>query len=223
MRPTKFVMLLASVLVLAVSATPAGASRHVTQEPDPRGTRRATMRGTTNRCARAGHSLCIDAYDNPARRLCRPRRAVDRVQVRRGRIGERHHLPADPPRGTPDRPRQSGNGATWNFQLRPTFWFGLTLCDTESAPEFTKTCTPDSDANNLVNPDPTAPDYIGKHPGNAFMELQFYGPGYVPQFEGFGCTAHQYCAAMTIDSFNQDQNTGVVQHRRVRQLHPRWG
>ena len=29
------------------------------------------------------------------------------------------------------------------------------------------------------------------------MELQFYGPGYVPQFEGFGCTAHQYCAAMT--------------------------
>ncbi len=41
------------------------------------------------------------------------------------------------------------------------------------------------------------------------MELQFYGPGYVPQFEGFGCTAHQYCAAMTIDSFNSDQNTGV--------------
>ena len=29
------------------------------------------------------------------------------------------------------------------------------------------------------------------------MELQFYGPGYVPQFEGFGCTATQYCAAMT--------------------------
>ncbi len=80
--------------------------------------------------------------------------------------------------------------ATWNFQLRPTFWFGLTLCDSESAPEFTKNCTPDSDANNLVGTDPTAPDYIGKHPGNAFMELQFYGPGYVPQFEGFGCAAH---------------------------------
>lgn len=25
--------------------------------------------------------------------------------------------------------------------------------------------------------------------GNAYMELQFYGPGYVEQFEGFGCTA----------------------------------
>ena len=58
-------------------------------------------------------------------------------------------------------------------------------------------------------PTRAAPDYIGKHPGNAYMELQFYGPGYVPQFEGFGCTAHQYCAAMTIDSRTLNQNTGV--------------
>ena len=42
------------------------------------------------------------------------------------------------------------------------------------------------------------------------MELQFYGPGYVPQFEGFGCTATQYCAAMTIDSLSLNQNTGAV-------------
>ncbi len=39
------------------------------------------------------------------------------------------------------------------------------------------------------------------------MELQFYAPGYVAQFEGFGCTATQYCAAMTIDSFSSNQNT----------------
>ena len=52
-------------------------------------------------------------------------------------------------------PSASGaGGGTWNFQLRPTFWFGLTLCDTESAPEFTKTCTPDSDANDLVGTNP---------------------------------------------------------------------
>ena len=38
------------------------------------------------------------------------------------------------------------------------------------------------------------------------MELQFYGPGYVPQFEGFGCSGTQYCAAMTIDSESLDQN-----------------
>ena len=104
----------------------------------------------------------------------------------------------DGPERAADRVRRRWR--TWNFQLRPTFWFGMTLCDTESAPDFTKTCTPDSDANDLVGTNPAAADYIGKHPGNAYMELQFYGPGYVPQFEGFGCTATQYCAAMTIDS-----------------------
>ncbi|HUK95542.1 MAG TPA: hypothetical protein VLU96_10860 [Gaiellaceae bacterium] len=106
-------------------------------------------------------------------------------------------------------PQNDGSGGTWNFELRPTFWFGLTLCDSESAPEYTKTCTPDSDKNDLVGSNPNKKDYIGKHPGNAFLELQFYGPGYVPQFEGFGCSARQYCAAMTIDSLNEDQNTGT--------------
>jgi len=115
-------------------------------------------------------------------------------------------LPKDPKQ----QPNASGaGGSTWNFQLRPTFWFGLTLCDSESAPEFTKKCKADSDSNDLVGTDPTKRDYIGKHPGNAYMELQFYGPGYVPQFEGFGCAARVYCAAMTIDSLTLDQNTGV--------------
>ena len=60
-------------------------------------------------------------------------------------------LPSDPKAF----PNASGaGGTTWNFELRPTFWFGLTLCDTESSPEFTKTCTPDSDANDLVGTNP---------------------------------------------------------------------
>jgi len=114
------------------------------------------------------------------------------------------------PRDPKTQPNASGaGGTTWNFELRPTFWFGMTLCDSQSSPEFTTNCTPDSNSNNLVGSNPNSPDYIGKHPGNAFMELQFYGPGYVPQFEGFGCTATQYCAAMTIDSRTLNQNTGV--------------
>jgi len=153
-------------------------------------------------------SLCADAYDNPAGEYVG--HDEPSIEYKSGQPGSGNdmtytvRLPDDPPL----KPKADGSGGTWNFELRPTFWFGLTLCDSESAPEFTKTCTPDSDANNLVNPDPTAVDYIGKHPGNAFMELQFYGPGYVPQFEGFGCAATRYCAAMTIDSFNQNQNTG---------------
>jgi hypothetical protein len=115
-------------------------------------------------------------------------------------------LPRDPKK----QPNKTGKGGTtWNFELRPAFWFGLTLCDTQSAPEFTRTCKPDSNRNNLVGTNPKAKNYIGKHPGNAFMELQFYGPGYVPQFAGFGCAAHVYCAAMTIDSRTLNQNTGV--------------
>ena len=114
-------------------------------------------------------------------------------------------LPKDPQ----GQPQNDGSGPTWNFQLRPTFWFGLALCDTESAPEFTKQCKADSDKNDLVGLDPSKPDYIGKHPGTAYMELQFYGPGYVPQFEGFGCSATQYCAAMTIDSLTLDMNTNT--------------
>jgi hypothetical protein len=155
-------------------------------------------------------STCVDAYNTvPGGYVGHDEPSVLFKSGRPGSGNDMTYtvtLPRDPKK----RPNASGvGGSTWNFQLRPTFWFGLTLCDSESAPEFTKKCTPDSDANNLVGTNPSAPDYIGKHPGNAFMELQFYGPGYVPQFEGFGCTKTQYCAALTIDSFNLNQNTGV--------------
>ena len=44
------------------------------------------------------------------------------------------------------------------------------------------------------------------------MELQFYGPGWVPQFDGFGCTATKWCANMTIDSLSDQDNTGISQN-----------
>jgi hypothetical protein len=154
-------------------------------------------------------SLCADAYENPGSEYVghdEPSLLFKSSAHGSGNdLTYTVTLPKDPVR----QPSAAGPGPTWNFQLRPTFWLGLTLCDTESAPEFTQRCTPDSDANNLVGTNPNKPDYIGKHPGNAFMELQFYGPGFVPQFEGFGCDATHYCAAMTIDSRTLNQNTGV--------------
>jgi hypothetical protein len=156
------------------------------------------------------NSLCADIYNNPKGNYVGHDEPL--VEFKSGLPGSGNNmtytmtLPKDPK----EQPNASGKGGTtWNFQLRPTFWFGMTLCDTQSAPNFTHKCKPDTDANNLVGTNPKAPDYIGKHPGNAFMELQFYAPGYVPQFEGFGCTKTQYCAAMTIDSFVSNQNTGV--------------
>jgi hypothetical protein len=156
------------------------------------------------------HSLCMDTYDTLGDEYVG--HDEPSLEFKSGVPGSGNDITyvVTLPRDPRSRPLNGGGGGTWNFQLRPTFWFGLTLCDTESAPEFTKTCNPDTDANDLVGSNPAAPDYIGKHPGNAYMELQFYGPGYVPQFEGFGCAATVYCAAMTIDSLGLNQNTGVA-------------
>jgi hypothetical protein len=114
-------------------------------------------------------SLCADTYSSLGREYVG--HDEPSLEFKSGEPGSgndmtyRIRLPKDPKQ----QPRADGSGATWNFELRPTFWFGLTLCDSESSPEFTKTCTPDSDANNLVGTDPKKADYIGKHPGNAFM------------------------------------------------------
>ncbi len=114
-------------------------------------------------------------------------------------------LPKDPPK----LPKQDGSSGTFNFQIHPAFWFGMAMCDTQSAPEFTNQCTPDSDANIFDGQNPNAADYIGKHPGTAFMEMQFYPPGWAP-FElpgGISCDARQWCAALNIDSLIQNLNT----------------
>ncbi len=39
-------------------------------------------------------------------------------------------LPQDPP----TLPTQDGTGGTFNFQLHPAFWFGMAMCDDQSAP-----------------------------------------------------------------------------------------
>ena len=156
------------------------------------------------------NSTCVDAYNTPQGGYVG--HDEPSVLFKSGRPGSGYDMSytVTLPRNPKQQPNASGvGGSTWDFQLRPTFWFGLTLCDSQSAPEYTRKCTPDTDANNLVGANPKAPNYIGKHPGNAYMELQFYEPGYVPQFEGFGCTRTQYCAALTIDSYTLNQNTGV--------------
>jgi hypothetical protein len=116
-------------------------------------------------------------------------------------------VPADPP----TLPTQDGTGGTFNFQDRIAFWLGMDLCDNQSAPEYTHApCTPNSDGNIFDGADPTKPDYIGFHPGTAFLELQFYPPGWVSFENGISCDATKWCAAMAIFSYNLNQNTGVA-------------
>jgi hypothetical protein len=115
------------------------------------------------------------------------------------------------PKDPPTLPRQDGTGGTFNFQDRIAYWFGMDLCDNQSAPEFThEPCTPNSDANIFDGSDPAKPDYIGRHPGTAFLELQFYPPGWVSFENAISCDATRWCAAMAIFSLDQDQNTGVA-------------
>jgi hypothetical protein len=114
------------------------------------------------------------------------------------------------PKDPPTLPTQDGTGGTFNFQDRIAFWFGMDLCDNQSAPEFTHApCTPNSDTNIFDGADPSQPNYIGHHPGTAFLELQFYPPGWVPFQNAISCDATKWCAAMAIFSFNRDQNTFV--------------
>jgi hypothetical protein len=112
------------------------------------------------------------------------------------------------PKEPPTKPKQDGTGGVYNFQLHPTFWFGMALCDTQSSPnpDPLSTCEPGSDENIFDNPDPTAKDYIGKHPGSAFLELQFYPPGWIGSPGLLSATA--WTAALTAESFSLNMNTG---------------
>ena len=119
----------------------------------------------------------------------------------------RLRLPKDPPL----RPKQDGTGGTWNFQLHPAFWFGMAVCDDQGDPNPGGSpnagpnipCMPDSDRNIFDSPNPHSPDYIGRHPGTAFMEMQFYPPGWVTSN-----SATQWTAALNIDTFDDNANTG---------------
>ena len=95
-------------------------------------------------------------------------------------------LPVDPTRA----PTASGT-VTQYAELSVAPWFGLPLCDPRSYPQ--RPCQPDSDANQSQINNPSAA-------GSAFMELQFYPPGYAPFQDAISCSQTQWCVAMTIDS-----------------------
>jgi hypothetical protein len=106
-------------------------------------------------------------------------------------------LPQDPP---PSNPMKVGK--SYNFELHPAFWFGMAMCDTQSFPEQVPYCTPDSD-KNIVDP-----ALSPKHPGTAFMEMQFYPPGWAPWPAGVSCDPTKWCAALNIDSLSENPVTG---------------
>ncbi|MGD0604812.1 MAG: hypothetical protein ABSA53_14575 [Streptosporangiaceae bacterium] len=93
-------------------------------------------------------------------------------------------------------PTASGSVVDYG-QLSVAPWFGLPMCDPDSYP--LNPCTPDSDTNSGLISDPNAA-------GSAFMELQFYPPGFTPFIDSTSCSATKWCAALTIDSLEANFN-----------------
>jgi hypothetical protein len=87
-------------------------------------------------------------------------------------------------------PTPSGSVTDYG-QLSVAPWFGLPICDPGSYPQ--RPCQPDSDHNSGLISNP-------HDAGSAFMELQFYPPGFTPFIDSTSCSATKWCAALTIDS-----------------------
>ena len=112
-------------------------------------------------------------------------------------------LPKDPP---PSKPLSR----SYQFELNGALWFGMALCDTQSYPEQVSTCPASSDSNITSN--------LAQHPGTAFLELQFYPPGWVPwptwavAVGADTCDPVRWCAAMNIFSLLEDPVNGTTQN-----------
>jgi hypothetical protein len=94
--------------------------------------------------------------------------------------------------------RTPGSDVVHTFELSVAPWFSMMMCDPQSYPQ-NSPCTAQSDSN--------APTCVGTQTtncfpgaGNAFMELQFYPPGFPPVNTGVGCDDTHWCSALNIDS-----------------------
>lgn len=102
---------------------------------------------------------------------------------------------ATDPAGIPTTSPTANPSRSVYAELSVAPWFGLPICDPLSFPGAVNgtavqpaPCTPDSDSNNPNSA------------GSAFMELQFYPPGFGPFQDSTSCDQTRWCAALTIDS-----------------------
>ena len=113
-----------------------------------------------------------------------------------------------------DRQDNPGSDVTHFFELSVAPWFSMDLCDPNSSP--LTPCTPVRTRNA-----PTASFPGG---GDAFMELQFYPPGFAPFSDNISCDNTHWCSALNIDSLECNADLCNVQ-RQLRgagqlRLHP---
>jgi hypothetical protein len=88
-------------------------------------------------------------------------------------------------------PKERALPATKTFENQIAFWFSMALCDPGSYPQ--NPCTRDSDSNHSGINDPT-------DAGSAFLEMQFYPPGFSPFITQISCDRQHWCASLHINS-----------------------
>lgn len=82
-------------------------------------------------------------------------------------------------------PKERPLPASQTFENQIAFWFSMALCDPGSFPQ--APCTPNTDQNpNMA--------------GSAFLEMQFYPPGFAPFITQISCDATHWCASLHINS-----------------------
>ncbi len=82
-------------------------------------------------------------------------------------------------------PKERPLPAAQTFENQIAFWFSMALCDPGSFPQ--APCTPNTDQ---------APAKAG----SAFLEMQFYPPGFAPFITQISCDKTHWCASLHINS-----------------------
>src|SRR4029079_7917593 len=93
--------------------------------------------------------------------------------------------------------QRPGHDVTHWFELSGAPWFSMSMCDGRSWPH--TRCTPRSDENAPTHP----PTFDRGGGGSAFMELQFYPPGFS---SAISCDNGHWCSALNIDSLECTRN-----------------
>jgi hypothetical protein len=92
-------------------------------------------------------------------------------------------------------PKERPLPATQTFENQIAFWFSMALCDPGSFPN--GPCLPNSDKNT--------PSVAG----SAFLEMQFYPPGFAPFITQISCDATHWCASLHINSLEVIPGDGL--------------
>jgi hypothetical protein len=150
------------------------------QRPSKIGMMCADPRGSDyGRFVENGHYI---GHDEPSVRF------ISNVPGSGNNVTMSERLPIDP--AAKPTVAHPGSDITHWFELTIAPWISITVCDPDSAPLLP--CKPRSDSN--------APR--GNYPGGgaAFVELQFYPPGFAPFADATSCDNAHWCSALTIDS-----------------------